>query len=93
MPCKLDAFCYVNDSTERITQEYTVKEVTAIVKMDEDDPSNIIYLQVKAFIPLGEPTDGKIQPFEVGDTIYLKGKFVGCPNWYSVCFPISPFTN
>ena len=52
MPCKLDAFCYVHDFTERITQEYTVKEVTAIIKMNENDSTKVIYLQIKIFIPL-----------------------------------------
>ncbi|SRR6266540_6952452 len=88
MPCKLDAFCYVRDFTEKITQDYIVKKITAIVKMNKDNPTKVTYLQVKAFVPLGELTESKIEPFEVRDTIYLKGKFVDCSNWYLVCFSI-----
>ena len=85
MPCKLDTFCYVQDCTERIARDYTVKEITGVVRMDRNDSTKIIYLQIKAFIPLGEQlADSKIQDFEVNDIIYLKGKFIGCPNYYLV---------
>ncbi|CAB5195368.1 unnamed protein product [Rhizophagus irregularis] len=39
MPAKFVAFCYVNDSTERLTQEYTVKEITDVTRTDDDYPT------------------------------------------------------
>ncbi|CAB5197038.1 uncharacterized protein OCT59_012893 [Rhizophagus irregularis] len=46
MPAKFVAFCYVNDSTERLTQEYTVKEITDVTRTDDDYPTKFIYLKM-----------------------------------------------
>ncbi|EXX60532.1 hypothetical protein RirG_179010 [Rhizophagus irregularis DAOM 197198w] len=46
MPAKFVAFCYVNDSTERLTQEYTVKEITDVTRTDDDYPTKVIYLKM-----------------------------------------------
>src|SRR4051794_27642592 len=69
-------------------------EITAIVKMSQEDPTMISYLRVKAFIPLNPSIKHQIDQVETGDVVYLKGKFIGCQNWYSVCFsPFFPFLN
>ncbi|KAF0433535.1 hypothetical protein F8M41_005050 [Gigaspora margarita] len=72
MPAKLTTICYVHSCTERITQEYIVKDITSIVKLKNDEPSNIIYLNIKAFIPLNDPSNNFIKAFQTGDVIYLK---------------------
>ena len=51
MPAKIFTVCYVYEATERLTQEYTVKEITAVSRLDDDDPTRVLYLKVKAFIP------------------------------------------
>ncbi|KAF0407547.1 hypothetical protein F8M41_008751 [Gigaspora margarita] len=56
----------------------------AIVRLSDDDPSKIIYLNIKAFIPLNENTYHYIEPFETGDMISVKGKFVKRDNYYTV---------
>jgi len=81
--------CYVHDCTERITQDFTLKEITGISRLDETDPKKIAFLKIKAFIPLNQDIESEIRPFEVGDIIFLKGKFVACPNWYLVSSPPS----
>ncbi|KAF0545098.1 hypothetical protein F8M41_002364 [Gigaspora margarita] len=76
MPAKLFAICYVQACINRLTQEFTVKDITAIVRLSEDDPSKIIYLNIKAFVPLNEPNDHYIESFKTGDVISVKGKFI-----------------
>ena len=51
MPAKISTVCYVHEATERLTQEYTVKEITAVSRLDDDDPTRVLYLKVKVFIP------------------------------------------
>ncbi|KAF0524968.1 hypothetical protein F8M41_014836 [Gigaspora margarita] len=84
MPAKLTTICYVHSCTERITQEYTVKDITGIVKLKDDEPSNIIYLNIKTFIPLNDSSNNFIKAFQTGDVIYLKGKFVAHDSYYTV---------
>ncbi|KAF0333101.1 hypothetical protein F8M41_016899, partial [Gigaspora margarita] len=84
MPAKLTTICYVHSCTERITQEYTVKDITGIVKLKDDEPSNIIYLNIKASIPLNDSSNNFIEAFQTGDVIYLKGKFVARDSYYTV---------
>ena len=53
MPAKISTVCYVHEATERLTQEYTVKEITAVSRLellDDDDPTRVLYLKVKALI-------------------------------------------
>ncbi|RIB18265.1 hypothetical protein C2G38_2037041 [Gigaspora rosea] len=50
MPAKLSAICFVHFHVDRLTQEFTVREVTGIVKLSDDDPNKIIYLNIKVFI-------------------------------------------
>ncbi|CAG8445745.1 4031_t:CDS:2 [Funneliformis caledonium] len=54
-------------------RDYTLKEMTAITKIDEEDPKIIAYLRVKTFIPLDELAEHNIHPFETDDVVYLKG--------------------
>ena len=86
MPSKLLTICYVHDSTERITRDYTIKEITSIVKLSDDDPKKIAFLHIKAFIPIDQNIQSKIDDFETGDTILLKGKFVPYEDYYIVRF-------
>jgi hypothetical protein len=85
MPAKISTMCYVHDSTERLTQEFTVKEITAVARLDDDDPTKIVYLRVKTFIPVDQNIPCQIEDFTNGQVIFLKGKFVACASWYSVC--------
>jgi len=41
MPAKIATMCYIHESKERLTQDYTVKEITGVVRTDDDDPSKI----------------------------------------------------
>jgi hypothetical protein len=52
MPSKISTICYIHDSNERLMQEYTVKEITAVSRLDANDVMKIIYLKIKAFILL-----------------------------------------
>ncbi|KAF0488279.1 hypothetical protein F8M41_022366 [Gigaspora margarita] len=84
MLAKLFAICYVQACIDHLTQEFTVKDITAIVRLSEDDPSKIIYLNIKIFVPLNEPNDHYIESFETSDVISVKGKFVSRDNYYTV---------
>ncbi|KAF0474101.1 hypothetical protein F8M41_024792 [Gigaspora margarita] len=84
MPAKLLAICYIHSCTERIAREYILKEVTGIVRLQDDDSTKVIYLNVKAFLTVNEPTNDLIELFETGDVVYLKGKFIGNNNYYLV---------
>ncbi|CAB4396046.1 unnamed protein product [Rhizophagus irregularis] len=48
------------------------------------DPTGIVYLKVKIFIPSDQNIPTQIEEFEKGDVVFLRGKFVACPGWYSV---------
>lgn len=82
-------FCYVHSSTERNTRDYTIKEITGIVKLSENDPTKIVFLRIKAFVPIDQDVESKIDSFETGNTILLKGKFVPFENYYIV----RPYSN
>ncbi|PKY58751.1 hypothetical protein RhiirA4_513413 [Rhizophagus irregularis] len=81
MPAKISTMCYIHEFTERLTQEFTVKEITAIAR---DDPTKIVYLRVKAFIPVDQNIPCQIEDFNKGQVIFLKEKFIVCASWYSV---------
>ena len=76
---------YIHECTERLTQEFTVKEITALSRLDDDNLIKVIYLKVKAFIPSDQNIESQIEDFETGDVVFLKGKFVVCSRYYSVC--------
>ncbi len=84
MPAKIATMCYIHESKERLTQDYTVKEITGVVRTDDDDPSKIIYLKIKAFILSDKNVECKIEDFETGQVIFLKGKFVAVESCYTV---------
>ncbi|CAB4405723.1 unnamed protein product [Rhizophagus irregularis] len=78
MPAKISTMYYIHEFTKRLTQEFTVKEIMAVARLDDDDPTKIIYLRVKAFIPIDENIPCQIEDFNKGQVIFLKGKFVAC---------------
>ncbi|GET61996.1 hypothetical protein RIR_jg12137.t3 [Rhizophagus irregularis DAOM 181602=DAOM 197198] len=84
MPAKLSTICYIHDSTQRSTKEYSIKEITGISRLSDEDPTKIIYLKIKAFVPLDKEIDTQIEEFENGQVIYLRGKFIACNGWYTV---------
>ena len=45
MPAKISGICYVHESTDRLTQEFTVKEITTVSRLDPDDPTKVVYLK------------------------------------------------
>ncbi|CAG8586474.1 hypothetical protein C2G38_2237987 [Gigaspora rosea] len=67
-----------------ITREFTLKQITAIAKVEDDDPTNIVFLKTKVFIPIDETVQHYIEPFEVGDVIYLSEKFIAYETYYLV---------
>jgi len=85
MPSKLLTFCYVHNFTQRVTQDYTIKDITGIVKLSDIELAKIVFLCIKAFIPINQNIESKIDPFEIGNTILLNGKFVPFENYYIVC--------
>jgi len=54
MPAKVSTLCYVHNCSDRITQEFIVKEMTAIVKTDNNDSTKVAFLKTKIFIPINE---------------------------------------
>jgi hypothetical protein len=84
MPAKVLTFCYVHDISERVAREYTVKDIAAIVKLSDTDATKIVFLRIKAFIPIDTSKESKIDSFKIGDAIFLKGKFVPFENYYIV---------
>ena len=92
MLAKLSTICHVMRHSERLTPNHTLKGITAVARLNMG-PSGIIYLRVKAFIPLpshnpdtdhSDPIEPVIEDFEDGNMIYIKGKFVSCDNYYMV---------
>jgi hypothetical protein len=84
MPAKLSTICYIHNLTQRSVKEFNIKEFTGIVRLSDEDPSKIIYLKVKAFIPLDREIESNIEEFESSQVIYLRGKFIGRDGWYTV---------
>jgi hypothetical protein len=91
MPAKLHTICYIHDCNERNTNEFIIKELTAISKLNDIDPAEIVYLRIKVFIPLNQEIETNIENFEIGQVILLKGKFIACKGWYSVSFSLFYF--
>ncbi|RHZ86000.1 hypothetical protein Glove_57g128 [Diversispora epigaea] len=84
MPTKLTTICYIHDFTDHITSEYTIKEITGIIRLDNNDPQKISFLKIKSFMPLDLTIGTKIEKFEKEQVILLTGKFVANSRWYSV---------
>src|SRR5829696_5968633 len=87
MLAKLSTIAYVK-VTQYQTQGFTVKEITAVSRLSEDDPTKVSYLKIKAFIPLDREIETQIEDFNTEDVIFLRGKFMVCPGWYLVCMVI-----
>jgi hypothetical protein len=85
MPAKLTTITYIHSMTERIASDYTIKEMTGVTRLDDDDPTKVIYLRIKAFIPIDRSIETHIEDFESGQVVLLRGKFVAHESWYSVC--------
>ncbi|CAB5195560.1 unnamed protein product [Rhizophagus irregularis] len=45
MPTKISMMCYIHDFTEQLTQEFTVKKIMAIARLNDDDLTKIVYLR------------------------------------------------
>jgi len=58
-------------TTQLFTIRFIVIEITAIVKMSQEDPSIISYLRVKAFVPLDTSVQHQIDQVDTGDVVYL----------------------
>ncbi|RIB08860.1 hypothetical protein C2G38_2110080 [Gigaspora rosea] len=84
MPAKVSTLCYVHNCSDRVTQEFIVKEMTAIVKTDNNDSTKVAFLKTKIFIPINEMATHHIGQFEIGDVVFLKGKFIIYENYYIV---------
>ncbi|RHZ79698.1 hypothetical protein Glove_142g34 [Diversispora epigaea] len=84
MPVKLTTICYVYDYTERLTSDYMVKEITGVVKMEDNNLNIIFYLKIKVFISLDENVQSHIGEFEKEQVIFMTRKFIICEGWFSV---------
>ncbi|CAG8835302.1 26826_t:CDS:2, partial [Gigaspora margarita] len=71
---KLSTICCVHDCTVRITREFTLKQLTVIAIVENNDPTIIIFLKSKVFVPIDETVQHYIEPFEIDNDIYLSGK-------------------
>ncbi|RGB24827.1 hypothetical protein C1646_772556 [Rhizophagus diaphanus] len=69
-----------------------VEEIIGITRTKDDDPTKVIYLKIKAFIPSDQNIESKIEDFENGQIIMVKGKFIRCDGWYTP-LPILDFNN
>ncbi|RHZ80716.1 hypothetical protein Glove_132g54 [Diversispora epigaea] len=58
--------------SEQNTNEFILKEITAISRLNDMDPAEIIYLQIKVFIPLNQEVKNNIEDFEIEQVIFLK---------------------
>ena len=68
MSAKITTIVYIHQCTERLTQEFTVKEITVVSKVDFTDPTKVVYLKVKAFIPSDRSIETEMEDFESGET-------------------------
>ncbi|RHZ77737.1 hypothetical protein Glove_173g26 [Diversispora epigaea] len=84
MSAKLTTICYIHDFINRIASGYTLKEITGIIRLDNNDLQKIIYLKIKSFIPLDVNVKTRIEEFEKKQVVLLTGKFIAKNGWYSV---------
>ncbi|KAF0538903.1 hypothetical protein F8M41_007429 [Gigaspora margarita] len=84
MPVKISTLCYVHDCSDRIAQNFFLKEITAIVKSENNDPTKILFLKIKAFVPIDKDVEHYIDPLEIGDVVYIRGKFITFENYYMI---------
>ncbi|RHZ55369.1 hypothetical protein Glove_416g10 [Diversispora epigaea] len=80
--------CYIHDFTDRIASDFTIKEITGVVRLDNNDSQKIIYLRIKAFVPT---IKAQIEEFEKKQVILLTGKFVANNGWYAIKITTIPF--
>ena len=84
MPAKLTTITYVHSVMGRLSNNYTIKEITGVTYLDDDDPTKVIYLKIKAFIPVDREVETHVGEFETGQVVHSGGKFVACGSWYTV---------
>ncbi|CAG8851310.1 37215_t:CDS:1, partial [Gigaspora margarita] len=56
--------------------------ITTIVKSESSDSTKILFLKIKAFILVDKDVEHYIDPFEIGDVVYIKGKFIAYESYY-----------
>ncbi|PKY23999.1 hypothetical protein RhiirB3_438403 [Rhizophagus irregularis] len=71
MPTKISMMCYIHDFTEQLTQEFTVKKIMAIARLNDDDLTKIVYLRVKVFIPVDPNISCQFEDFTNGQLIKI----------------------
>jgi len=52
--------------------------------LNENNPEKVVFLCIKAFIPIDQNIKSKIDPFEAENAILLKEKFVPFENHYII---------
>ena len=50
--------------------------MTGVTHLDDEDLTKVIYLRIKAFIPIDQSIETHIEEFESGQVVHLRGKFV-----------------
>ncbi|CAB4396225.1 unnamed protein product [Rhizophagus irregularis] len=78
MSAKFNAICYIYNIAEYLIQDFTIEEITGIMRIKDNDLTKIIYLKIKAFILSDQNIESKIKDFENEQIIMVKGKFIGC---------------
>ncbi|CAG8832624.1 24919_t:CDS:2, partial [Gigaspora margarita] len=58
--------------------------ITTIVKSESNNPTKILFLKIKAFIPVDKDVEYYIDPFEIGDVVYIREKFIAYKSYYMV---------
>ena len=54
------------------TLKYNIKEITGIIRLNDEVPSKIVYLKINAFVPLDREIETNIEEFETSQVIYLR---------------------
>ncbi len=88
MPSKMMTICYVHNFSEKQTNNFIIKEITGITKLNKEDVKKVTFLQIKVFLPIGQTFESPIESCETDNIIYLKGKFVAYQNYYIVCITL-----
>jgi hypothetical protein len=69
-----------------------VKEITAVARLSDEDLTKIVYLRVKAFIPVDQNIPCHIKDFTKGQVIFLKESLLLVPvGIVYVLFCVCPF--
>ncbi|CAG8820514.1 10297_t:CDS:2, partial [Gigaspora margarita] len=67
--------------------------IIVIVKLESNNPTKILFLKIKAFIPVDKDVKHYIDPFEIGDIVYIRRKFIAYESYYMITATSIKVTN